>query len=205
MKDLVVDSNITTVTKKKAVPLLDLEKLKVICALGRGAKGVVFLVQSEDGELFALKAISRASIENNKKKADDFTEYKRIRFERDVLASLQHPLFPKLRGLISTDKIIGYAIDYCPGRDLNCLRKKQTEQMFSVDTIRFYFFFFSPFLNCNCMKKMFVKLKRIIFRTQILRCGDSTGIGVFAWIRNSVQRFEARKCDDSRERTSDVS
>lgn len=137
MNDVVVDSSHHRNTTKKVVPLLDLQKLKVICALGRGAKGVVFLVQSEDGELFALKAISRASIENNKK-ADDLTEYKRIRFERDVLASLQHPLFPKLRGLISTDKIIGYAIDYCPGRDLNCLRKKQTEQMFSVDTIRFY-------------------------------------------------------------------
>lgn len=126
----------TTTTKVK-VPLLDLQNLKVISALGRGAKGVVFLVQSQDGELFALKAISRASIENNQK-TDDLTEYKRICFERDVLASLEHPLFPKLRGLISTDKIIGYAIDYCPGRDLNFLRKKQTEKMFSVDTIRFY-------------------------------------------------------------------
>ncbi|XP_027092772.1 serine/threonine-protein kinase OXI1 [Coffea arabica] len=127
------------------VASLDLKSLKVISALGRGAKGVVFLVRSENGESLALKTISRASIEKNHKTdaastdrrpADE--EYRRICFERDVLASLNHPLLPKLRGVLSTDKIIGYAIDYCPGRDLNSLRRKQTEKMFSDDIIRFY-------------------------------------------------------------------
>lgn len=127
------------------VASLDLKSLKVISALGRGAKGVVFLVRSANGESLALKAISRASIEKNHK-ADASTtdrrlgreEYRRICFERDVLASLNHPLLPKLHGVLSTDKIIGYAMDYCPGRDLNSLRKKQTEKMFSDDIIRFY-------------------------------------------------------------------
>uniref|UniRef100_A0A251UXS4 non-specific serine/threonine protein kinase n=1 Tax=Helianthus annuus TaxID=4232 RepID=A0A251UXS4_HELAN len=36
------------------VPSLDINKLKVLTPLGRGAKGVVFLVQN-DGELLALK------------------------------------------------------------------------------------------------------------------------------------------------------
>ncbi|KAL3517869.1 hypothetical protein ACH5RR_020458 [Cinchona calisaya] len=129
------------------VAYLDLKNLKVISALGRGAKGVVFLFRSENGESFALKAISRASIEknhSNKSTNSDTTdrrladEYRRICFERDVLASFHHPLLPKLRGVLSTEKIIGYAIDYCPGRDLNSLRKKQTEKMFSDDVIRFY-------------------------------------------------------------------
>ena len=125
------------------VASLDLKSLKVISALGRGAKGVVFLVRSENRESLALKAISRASIEKNHKTdaastdrrpADE--EYRRICLERDILASLNHPLLPKLRGVLSTDKIIGYAIDYCPGRDLNSLRRKQTEKMFSDDIIR---------------------------------------------------------------------
>lgn len=126
---------------------LNLDSLDIISALGRGAKGVVFLVQTrEDGKLFALKAISRSSIEKKKQhkttagsssgRGDD--EYRRIWFERDVLGSFNHPLLPKLHGVLVTDKIVGYAVDYCPGRDLNSLRRKQTERMFSDDIIRFY-------------------------------------------------------------------
>ncbi|KAF5810322.1 putative protein kinase AGC-RSK-2 family [Helianthus annuus] len=120
------------------VPSLDINKLKVLTPLGRGAKGVVFLVQN-DGELLALKVISRASIKKKAKNNDsDGSEYKRIMFEQEVLRRFQHPLLPKLRGLLSTEHVVGYAIDYCPGRDLNFLRKKQTEKMFSNDFIRFY-------------------------------------------------------------------
>lgn len=124
-----------------SVPSLDLRQLKVISALGRGAKGVVFLVQNEtsNGEFLALKAISKASIEKKKEKGSENShgnEYRRICFEQEVLGCLQHPLLPKLRGVLSTEKIVGYAIDYCPGRDLNSLRKNQTEKMFSNDLIR---------------------------------------------------------------------
>ncbi|KAL3531058.1 hypothetical protein ACH5RR_010380 [Cinchona calisaya] len=134
--------------QQQIVASLDLKNLTVISALGHGAKGVVFLVQSaevddNDGEtqFLALKAILRPSSTAEKKNlsnADAAVEYRRICFEREVLASFQHPLLPKLHGLLSTDKIMGYAIDYCPGRDLNSLRKKQTEKMFSIDIIRFY-------------------------------------------------------------------
>ncbi|KAI3450809.1 hypothetical protein Pfo_007474 [Paulownia fortunei] len=118
---------------------LDLKNLKVISALGRGAKGVVFLVQTENGELLALKAILRSSIEKKKlASSSNGNEYRRICFEREVLSSFHHPLLPKLHGVLITDKIVGYAIDYCSGRDLNYLRKKQTEKMFSDDIIRFY-------------------------------------------------------------------
>lgn len=124
------------------IPSLDLRQLKVISALGRGAKGVVFLVKNEflNGELIALKSVLKASIEKNNKATDksDGSEYRRIVFEQEVLSCFQHPLLPKLRGVLSTENIVGYAIDYCPGRDLNYLRKKQTEKMFSDDIIRFY-------------------------------------------------------------------
>lgn len=121
------------------IPVLDLRQLKVLSALGRGARGVVFLVQDEssNGDLFALKTILRASIKKNVKKTDiDGNESKQIFFEQEVLRLSQHPLLPKLRGVVSTENIVGYAIDYCPGRDLNCLRKRQTERMFSDDIIR---------------------------------------------------------------------
>lgn len=120
---------------KVQVPCLELQQIKVISALGRGAKGVVFLVQTESDELLALKTILLASLDQSSD-ADD--EHRRICFEQEVLTCFHHPLLPKLRGVLSTDKIIGYAIDYCPGRHLNSLRITQTEKMLSDDMIRFY-------------------------------------------------------------------
>lgn len=118
--------------KNDQIPALHLHQLKVVSTLGRGAKGVVFLVQNEssNGELFALKTILKASNTNKLKENDHMS------FEQEVLRLSQHPLLPKLGGILSTDTIVGYAIDYCPGRDLNYLRKKQTDRMFSDGVIR---------------------------------------------------------------------
>ncbi|XP_042504533.1 serine/threonine-protein kinase OXI1-like [Macadamia integrifolia] len=122
--------------------LLDLKTLKVISVLGRGAKGVAFLVRNEvTGENLALKVILKDLILKKKKEngdEDGRSVYRRIWFERDVLKSFRHPLLPRLGGFVETDKIIGLAMDYCPGGDLNSLRKRQTEKMFSDDIIRFY-------------------------------------------------------------------
>ncbi|XP_077227476.1 AGC (cAMP-dependent, cGMP-dependent and protein kinase C) kinase family protein [Tasmannia lanceolata] len=117
-------------------PLLDLRNLKALSVLGRGAKGVAFLIQNEDtdSETLALKAISKDLIE--RKNSED--GYRRIWFERDVLKMFQHPLLPKLRGFVVTEKIVGFVIEHCSGGDLKALRKKQTEKMFSDDIIRFY-------------------------------------------------------------------
>ncbi|XP_010550905.1 PREDICTED: serine/threonine-protein kinase OXI1 [Tarenaya hassleriana] len=135
------------------VPNLAFDRLNVVSALGRGAKGVVFLVRdgigdrdSSDevsGESLALKVVLRESIEKKNKKQresenGDGDEYRRVSFEQGVLSRFEHPLFPRLRGVLATDKVVGYAIDYCPGRDLNSLRKNQTEKMFSDEIIRFY-------------------------------------------------------------------
>ncbi|KAK8517920.1 hypothetical protein V6N13_128080 [Hibiscus sabdariffa] len=125
-----------------SVPTFDLDRLEIVTALGRGAKGVVFLATDKlKNEVLALKVISRDSIEKKNAKAVkncDGNEYRRVSFEQEVLAMVNHPLLPRLRGVLATDKVVGYAIDYCPGRDLHSLRKKQTEKMFSDDMIRFY-------------------------------------------------------------------
>ncbi|XP_030454744.1 serine/threonine-protein kinase OXI1-like [Syzygium oleosum] len=145
--------------ERREVPAVSLEGLKVVSALGRGAKGVVFLVwDAALDQAWALKVILRDNLE---KKSDKEAarasgggtgsdggggggsdgggdEYRRIAFEQEVLGLFDHPLLPKLRAVVSAERIVGYAIDYCPGRDLNSLRKKQTEKMFSDDIIRFY-------------------------------------------------------------------
>lgn len=116
---------------------LDLSSLHAVSVLGRGAKGVVFLVRHED-EILALKVISRSRIEKKAATSQIANDdaYRRIWFERDVLSSLRHPLLPSLRGFVSTDKIIGFLMDCCVGGNLSALRRRQTEQMFSDEFIR---------------------------------------------------------------------
>ncbi|XVF21306.1 hypothetical protein REPUB_Repub12eG0079600 [Reevesia pubescens] len=130
---------------RHSVPALALDRLEVVTALGRGAKGVVFLARDKvKDEILALKVISRDSIEKKSNKAvkssngNEGNEYRRVTFEQDVLRNFNHPLLPRLRGVLATDKVVGYAIDYCPGRDLNSFRRTQTEKMLSDDIIRFY-------------------------------------------------------------------
>lgn len=121
---------------------LDFKTLKVISAVGRGAKGVVFLARTgnrSSEEYLALKVMSKALIDQKKSKnPKDCGEYKRASFEQEVLRSFDHPLLPRLRGVFETEKIVGFAIDYCNGGNLHSLRKKQSEKMFSNDAIRFY-------------------------------------------------------------------
>ncbi|XP_065873297.1 serine/threonine-protein kinase OXI1-like [Euphorbia lathyris] len=124
------------------VPILNLDDLKIISALGRGAKGLVFLVkEKQHGEMWGLKVILRDLIEKRNKDVSDHVhanEYKRVSFEQKVLSRFSHPLLPSLRGVLATRKIVGYAIDFCPGGNLHQLRKQQSERMLSVDIIRFY-------------------------------------------------------------------
>ncbi|KAE8730572.1 Serine/threonine-protein kinase OXI1 [Hibiscus syriacus] len=129
-------------TPQHSIPTFDLDRLEIVTALGRGAKGVVFLARDKvKDDMLALKVISRDSIEKKNAKAvknSNGNEYRRVSFEQEVLGTFNHPLLPRLRGVLATDKVVGYAIDYCPGGNLHSLRKKQTEKMFSDDMIRFY-------------------------------------------------------------------
>ncbi|KAF8703527.1 hypothetical protein HU200_032338 [Digitaria exilis] len=124
---------------------LSLEDLKAVSVLGRGAKGVVFHVVPAPGEsegdaaaAMALKAVSREAARHKKAASGDGDGHRRIWFERDVLLALRHPLLPSLRGVLATDAVVGFAIDRCGGGDLNSLRRRQTEKMFSDSVIRFY-------------------------------------------------------------------
>ncbi|KAE8056763.1 hypothetical protein FH972_013506 [Carpinus fangiana] len=82
----------------------------------------------------ALKVIAKALIKG-KGKADG-GKYKRIFFEQQVLCRLSHLLLPRLQGVLATENVVAYAIDYYPGGNLHSLRKRQLEKMFSNDIIR---------------------------------------------------------------------
>eukprot|EP01018_Ginkgo_biloba_P033059 Gb_00958 [translate_table: standard] len=113
---------------------MELKELRAVKVVGRGGMGTVFLVRAEGSEkpLMALKALSKSVME---KKNDGF---KRAQMEKEILSSLEYPLLPKLVGYVETKRIIGLVMEYCPGGDLNALRHRQTEKMFSESIIRFY-------------------------------------------------------------------
>ncbi|ESW12699.1 hypothetical protein PHAVU_008G134800 [Phaseolus vulgaris] len=117
---------------------LDFQNLKVVSAVGRGAKGVVFLARVEgegSGEWIALKVVSRELLRVKNRNGG---RCKRVSFERHILRRLHHPLLPRFRGAFDTDQLTGFAIDYCHGGNLHSLRMKQSEKCFSEETVRFY-------------------------------------------------------------------
>ncbi|GLJ23605.1 hypothetical protein SUGI_0447050 [Cryptomeria japonica] len=109
------------------------EEIKAVKVVGRGAMGTVFLVHKKGcDQPLALKAMNKSVLE---KQTDGL---KRARVERKILSRLRHPFLPSLIGLLETEKIIGWVMDYCPGGDLNALRRTQSEKCFSESIIRFY-------------------------------------------------------------------
>lgn len=121
---------------------LDFRNLKVVTAVGRGAKGVVFLARTYDGsneQWLALKVVSKAFIQKK-----NSGHCKRVSFEQQILRRFDHPLLPRLRGVLETEELVGFAIDYCHGGNMHSLRKRQSEKTFSDEAIRYLFYFSCP-------------------------------------------------------------
>lgn len=121
-------------------PELDLDNLKAIRVLGKGAMGTVFLVHDQSADPsglcpFALKVVEKSTMQS-KLDAD-----RRARWEITVLSRLtnpRHPFLPSLIGSLETDEFLAWAVPFCPGGDLNVLRYHQTDRVFSTTVIRFY-------------------------------------------------------------------
>ncbi|KAK8499322.1 hypothetical protein V6N13_010634 [Hibiscus sabdariffa] len=117
-------------------PELDLDNLKAIRILGKGAMGCVFLVHHASSDPtarspFALKVVQRSLPD----------AHRRARWEMDVLTMLSsphHPFLPRLLGRLQTPHLIAWALPYCPGSDLNVLRHRQHDRVFSPAVIQFY-------------------------------------------------------------------
>ncbi|KAM6596748.1 serine/threonine-protein kinase UCNL [Cannabis sativa] len=120
-----------------STPELELDNLKALKVLGKGAMGTVFLVYDRTADPsasspFAVKVVDKSSI-HTKLDAD-----RRARWEIRVLSRLSHPFLPSLMGSFEAHDFLGWAVPYCPGGDLNVLRYHQTDRVFSYTVIRFY-------------------------------------------------------------------
>ncbi|KAE8692824.1 Serine/threonine-protein kinase UCN [Hibiscus syriacus] len=109
------------------------ESLKAIKILGKGATGTVFLVHDTATDPtarspFALKVVQRSNNGGDR----------RARWEIGVLKMLHHPFLPRLLGCVETDEFFAWGVPYCPGADLNVLRNRQNDGVFSAGVIRFY-------------------------------------------------------------------
>ncbi|XP_061355115.1 serine/threonine-protein kinase UCN-like isoform X2 [Gastrolobium bilobum] len=115
-------------------PELDLDNLRALKVLGKGAMGTVFLVldTTTAATPFALKVVDKTSI-HAKLDAD-----RRARWEIQVLSQLSHPFLPSILGTFESQQFLAWALPYCPGGDLNVLRYRQTDRVFSPAVIRFY-------------------------------------------------------------------
>ncbi|CAJ1933247.1 unnamed protein product [Sphenostylis stenocarpa] len=112
---------------------LDLDNLKALKVLGKGAMGTVFLVHDTTTKShFALKVVDKTCL-HAKLDAE-----RRARWEIQVLSTLSHPFLPSLMGTFESPQLLAWALPYCPGGDLNVLRYRQTDRTFSPAVIRFY-------------------------------------------------------------------
>lgn len=122
---------------KQVSPELDLNQLGALKVLGKGATGTVFLVHhllSDPSATspFALKVVEKSS---------HLDTDRRARWELSLLRRLNNspsPFLPTLLGSFETNELIGWAIPFCPGGDLNVLRYNQSDHIFSPAVIRFY-------------------------------------------------------------------
>lgn len=127
---------------ERTSPELNLDNLTVLRVLGKGAMGTVFLVhdtaepdRAATRSPFALKVVEKSTLQT-KPDAD-----RRARWEVSVLSSLSdkiNPFLPSLQGTLETPDFLGWALPFCSGGDLNVLRHRQTDGVFSPAVIRFY-------------------------------------------------------------------
>ncbi|KAI3520457.1 hypothetical protein L1887_09890 [Cichorium endivia] len=122
------------------LPGLHLHDLRAIKLLGNGAVGAVFLVHNRISDpsaryAFALKFVEKSCLHSN------LHFDRRARWEISVLNHLKHkhiPFLSHLIGFLETREFLAWAIPFCPGHDLNVLRFRQPNHVFSSSVIRFY-------------------------------------------------------------------
>lgn len=121
-------------------PELELDNIKALKILGKGAMGTVFLVHNAASDPTAASPFALKVVEKSKHDAE-----RRSRLEIQFLTQFsppnpadQHPFLPRLIGFVETSEFLAWAVPYCSGSDLNVLRYRQNDRVFSAEVIRFY-------------------------------------------------------------------
>ncbi|XP_052074039.1 ribosomal protein S6 kinase beta-1-like [Mytilus californianus] len=109
----------------------DFELLKV---LGKGGYGKVFQVRkisgSDDGKIFAMKVLKKASIARNAK------DQAHTKAERNILECVKHPFIVDLMYAFQTGGKLYLILEYLPGGEL--FMQLEREGIFMEDTACFY-------------------------------------------------------------------
>ncbi|GLT78796.1 hypothetical protein SLA2020_503210 [Shorea laevis] len=121
-------------------PELELDNLKALKILGKGAMGTVFLVHDKVNDPtarspYALKVVQKAKHDAERRAGLEIQFLTRI---SSPDPADQHPFLPRLLGRLDTPEFRAWAVPYCSGSDLNVLRYRQNDQVFSPAVIRFY-------------------------------------------------------------------
>jgi hypothetical protein len=128
-------------TKKHGTSLDDFD---LLCVLGRGAFGKVFLVRERHlDQLFAMKVLTKRVIIEKKQVEHTLTE-------RDLMGTIHHPFIVELRFSFQNKRNLFMVSDFCAGGELFFhLRRLRG---FTEDQIRFYtagmFGFFIFLFSC---------------------------------------------------------
>lgn len=96
---------------------------KLLKTLGKGGYGKVILVKKmcppDNGELFAMKSLKKATIVSNKK------DTQHTNAERNILEKVRHPFIVELRYAFQTDGKLYLILEYCQGGELFMLMERQ--------------------------------------------------------------------------------
>ncbi|XP_065866550.1 serine/threonine-protein kinase UCNL [Euphorbia lathyris] len=122
-------------------PSSNFENIRAIKVLGKGAMGTVFLVHNTITDPsatnpYALKVVEKSSLHTK------FDADRRARWEIEVLRQFSgrnsHPFLPHLISSFETPEFLAWAVPFCSGGDLNVLRYRQNDRVFSPAVVRFY-------------------------------------------------------------------
>lgn len=108
------------------------DEFRPIRALGHGDMGTVYLAKHmTSGKPVAMKVMSKELMEKKR-------SHKRAWMEKEILQKLDHPFLPRLFTKFESRNHTFLLMSYCSGGDLNTLRQRQKDRMFSESAARFY-------------------------------------------------------------------
>lgn len=107
-----------------------IEHFALLSMIGKGSYADVILARKKDtGTIYALKMLKKSKIEQRNQKTH-------VGIERSILIEIQHPFIIRMIYTFQSEKMLYFALEYCPGGELfNLLQKKRK---FSEDCARFY-------------------------------------------------------------------